>query len=148
MVRKLLQVEGLSLNCRDILGWTALHWAVWRDHTSCVQLLGDTAGLDWNLQDEDGFSAVSVAVHCGRTDSLQLLLAAPHHQVDLAVLDSGGNSLVSLALENTGKGDPLKCLQLLCQEERLELNSRDEAGDTPLIHCLKAAKMEMAKIIL
>ena len=40
------------------------------------------------------------------------------------------------------------CLQLLSQEERVDWNSRDDAGDTPLMFCLKISKLEMARVLL
>ena len=45
-------------------------------------------------------------------------------------------------------GDLLRCLELLCQDERVDWNSRDEAGDTPLLFCLKNKKTEMARVLL
>ena len=109
-----------------------------------MEILGESAGLDWS---GSGFSPISLAVYYGSADCLQYLLSLPHHLVDLTVLYNDGDSLAWLAVK-AEEGDSLRCLDLLSQDDRMDWNSRDEAGDTPLMYCLKASKIEMAKIIL
>ena len=146
LVRKLLQ-KGADLNLKDCNGDTGLHSAVDHNDLRCVEALGESAELDWNIKSGGGDSAVSMAVSGGCADVLQYILSLPHHLVDLTVLVSEGDSLAWLAVKAL-KGDPMRCVQLLSKEDRVDWNTRDEDGDTPLMYCLKARKIEMAKIIL
>ena len=40
-----------------------------------------------------------------------------------------------------------RCMKLLCKDERVDWNTRDEAGNTPLLFCLKGNQLEMARLV-
>ena len=142
-VQRLVEVEGLDVNRRDIVGWTALHLAVTWNHPLCVEALSSVETLDWRMTDGGGQSPLSIAAHLGHADCLELILSLPVER-----LHGEGEDPAWLAVENTSRGDPVRCLELLSQDTRLEWNVRDRAGDTPLMFCVKNNKMEMAKVLL
>ena len=143
IVQRLLQVEGLLLNAQDIWGETALHKAV--PFSGCVQQLKGAPGLDWNLKNISGETPLLQAARGGYADSLQVILTVPQPYLDLTATNYSGHSVTWLAVRT---GNSVRCLQLLSDDPGVEWNSRDEAGDTPLLSCLKNNTMEFAKVLL
>jgi len=147
MVRKLLKVDGVDLNLMDNKSLTALHWATFGNNPGCVELLKGAGGLDWNIQTVSGNSPLMLAVYRASADCLQVLLLVPGPSVDLTVEDCDGKDVAWLAVESTREGAE-RCVQLLCQDPRVNWGTRDGAGDTPLMFCLKNNKTEMARVLL
>jgi len=158
ILRRMLQVEGLHLNNRDESGLTALHVTVFSDSSSSLKLLKGVRGLDWNVKEkEEGLTPVALAVILGLSSCLEVILTLPGHRVDLTVEDEEGRNLAWLAVVDVvvegypiyeEKTNPLRCVQLLCQDERVDWNTKNNAGDTPLMFCLKNNKVEMARLLL
>ena len=146
IVRRLLLFA--DLNNRDDYGGTALHYAVLYNFPDCVELLAG-AGADWNVMNNGGHSPFTLAARLGFSGILKFALSL---FCDLTLQDGKGKSVAWLALENmTGPYtvvDALKCVQLLSQDSRVDWNTRNQAGDTPLMSCLKNNKLEVAKMIL
>lgn len=149
MVLRLLQTGRIELNCADESGWTAIHYAVLWDHSACLEVLRGATGLDWNVRDRRGRSPLLLAAGLGRVDAMEWFLSLPHELLDLTESDRDGKNCTWLAVENKGLlADPLGCVQLLSQDCRVDWNTRNKTGDTPLMYCLKNNKTEMAKILL
>lgn len=159
-VKKLLKVDGLDLNCQNIMGRTALHLAARNNNSGCVKLLRKAPGLEWNLEDDGEVTPLLEAASSGSVDSLQIILTV--RQVDLAATDENGDNVawnaVLNGMDGEPRGDPLRCVQLLCKDPRVDWNTRIRDGNTPLLWCLEmSAKVgeedqillrEMAKILL
>ena len=141
IVQKLLQVQGLHLNDQDTWGQTALHGAVRRGY---VQEFRGKPGLNWNVIDGDGETPLLMAARLGLADSLQVILA---HLDDIAINNNGQN-VSWLAVRNSEEWNSLRCVQLLSDDQRVDWNTRDDAGDTPLLYCLKNNKFEFSWILL
>ena len=45
-------------------------------------------------------------------------------------------------------GDPERCLQLLTADPRVDWNTRDPYGWTPLLYCLEEGDVETAEILI
>ena len=146
IVRKLLQVVGVDVNCTDIQNWTALHLAVYCNSPSCVELLMGAEDLDWNVRSVEGHYPVTLAVERGYADILRIILSVPGDRVDLSV-EVDGDNLALLAVKNSDNSVQLRCMKLLCKDERVDWNTRDEAGNTPLLFCLKGNQLEMARLV-
>lgn len=134
MVRKLLRVDGVGLNCRSVDGRTALHYAVWENNPVCVEVLREQPELYCDC------SVVAMAAAWGRADCLEVILSLPELCLDKEV--------AWLAVRNTSRGDPVRSVRLLSEDGRVDWNAKDSAGDTPLFYCLKKGQIEMAKILL
>ena len=145
IVKRLLRVEGLQLNTQDIWGETALHGAVLRGY---VQELRGASDLDWNLKDTSGDTPLLKAAHWALGDSLQIILTVPQPYLDLTATNLCGYNVAWLAVRNPEEWEPLRCVQLLSDDPRVDWNTKDDDGNTPLLFCLKNNKLEFAWILL
>ena len=125
---------------------TALHVAVYYNRQNCVELLMGVGDLDWNVRGVEGDYPVTLAVEQGLADILQIILSVPGDHVNLGV-EFNGDNLAWLAVKNSHNRRQLRCMKLLCKDERVDWNTRDEAGNTPLLFCLKGNQLEMARLV-
>ena len=102
--------------------------------------------LDWNVRGVEGDYPVTLAVKRGYVDILRIILSVPGDRVDLSV-EVDGDNLAWLAVKNSDNSGQLRCMKLLCKDERVDWNTRDEAGNTPLLFCLKGNQLEMARLV-
>ena len=138
--------QMVDVNRRCDSGRTALHYAV--SHPACVAELERAPRLDWNPRDGGGRYPVTMAAERGCAGTLEIMLSLPPGRVDLNVQNKAGKNIAWLAVQNRSFGDPLRCVQLLAGDERINWNTQNISGDTPLMFCLKNNLTEMAKIIL
>ena len=120
-------MPGVDLNCRDVHGLTALHWAVAGNRPACVSVLSELAGLDWNVRtrtDSAGWYPLTMAVEKGRADILQIILTVPEPHLDLSVIDSRGRNIAQIA-EESDRGDRQRCLELLSGDRRVDWNIKN-----------------------
>src|SRR5262249_44391391 len=69
-----LLTRGVSINARDLSGWTALHWAAYGGHRTTVSLLV-AQGANVNSVTDRGQAALDLA-RAGRHQDIGLLLEA------------------------------------------------------------------------
>ena len=148
IVKRLLKVEGIDLQIRDSCEDSVLHWAAQRDHSGCVQELRAAAGLDWNLRNMAGETAIMKAATWGSADSLKILLTVSPSLLDITATDVFGENVAWHAVDHLGTGDHQRCVQLLSEDHRVDWNKRSQHGDTPLMYCLKHNELEIAKILI
>ena len=149
IVRRLLQVPGIQLNCQDNCTWSALHLAVVCGRSGCVQQLRGAPGLDWNIKECSGLTPLLMAADLGKAECLQVFLIVPQPYLDLTSTDRNGYNVAWLAVKGSVRsGDRLRCVELLSRDPRVDWNTRDQAGDTPLLFCLKKNRIGLAKILL
>merc|ERR1711936_1132743 len=131
------QVPGADLNCGDTDGWTASHAAVYKQQPRCVEELRMAgAGLDWNLEDSHGRRPLTMAVELGLADVLQT-----------SVTDGRGRNVGQIAVESS-EGDRQKCVELLCQDRRVDWNVKNRDGDTPVMFCIKQGLTGLARCLI
>ena len=94
IVRLLLEQPALDLNLADNNGWTALHYAVFKDMEGVRLLLADPR-LDPNQKNNDGHAPVMNAMFFCKVDALRELVA--HPSVDLDTRNRLGWSLEEMA---------------------------------------------------
>ena len=70
---------GADANAQNISGWTSLMFAAHYGHVSAVRVLLSAPGVDVNLANENGDTAVSLARDRGRVAIVALLEAADAH---------------------------------------------------------------------
>ena len=143
VVRRLLQVPGISILQEDSFGDTALHWAAREGHSECLKELAMVPGLDWNHKDVDGRTPLCTAIY-GHPDSVRIIVAQPG--VDFSVKTINGTTLAEAAVTSTW-GDPVECVKILADVEDLDWNVKMKIGDTPLWYCLKKNKAEMFNVL-
>ena len=148
IVRRLRQVPGADLNCGDTDGWTAAHAAVYKQQPRCVEELRMAgAGLDWNTEDSHGRRPLTMAVELGLADVLQTILSVPEPQLDLSVTDGRGRNVGQIAVESS-EGDRQRCVELLCQDRRVDWNVKNRDGDTPVMFCIKQGLTGLARCLI
>ena len=94
LVSRLCGAEGIELNCRDVNGWTALHWAVDQSRTGCVQILSDSRA-DCNVLNSDWETPVMLSLKQHKSQLAVILLNNP--SLDLDTVDGGGRHLEDIA---------------------------------------------------
>ena len=118
------------------------------DNSGCVQLLREAPGLKFNLKNEAGCTPLMVAAAVGNADSLQILLSVPQPELNLTVTGSSGLNVAWYAVKGREDRDKLRRVELLCEDPRVDWNTRNgDGGNTPLLYCLKCQE-EMARIII
>ncbi|XP_049796062.1 ankyrin repeat domain-containing protein 65-like [Schistocerca nitens] len=91
-VRALL-AAGAVVGARDGVGWTALHWAAWRDHAAVVRLLLSAAS-DPNARDQWGQTPLHLAAQDGHAEAAAALLQAG---ADRGAADEDGDTPLDFA---------------------------------------------------
>ena len=92
IVRLWMDKPSLDLNCTNVSGRTALHFAVLGDNVEAVRLLlADPRLSTANHKDNDGVTPVMAAVISRKVEALRELVA--HPSVDLDTRDHQGRSL-------------------------------------------------------
>jgi hypothetical protein len=72
-VRAMLQARSIDVNApMDEGGWTALHFACHLRLANVVKVLLDTPGIDINIQDQEGLTAMDIASDGGAEDIVAL----------------------------------------------------------------------------
>jgi ankyrin repeat protein len=74
-VAEVLLDAGATPAVRDAYGWTPLMRAVDRRRADVVRLLLDTPGIDLDLRQEDGATALHIAAAAGNLEIVRLLVA-------------------------------------------------------------------------
>ena len=98
----------IDINAQDMVGYTALHYAVKGGHRLVIETLLARDELNVNLRDESGSTALHYAVLNGSPEVLALLLS--HPDIWVRPLNKAGKSPITLArdLGNDAFVDKLK----------------------------------------
>jgi len=147
IVRRLCEAPGIELNKRNVVGDTALYWAVAKNKPRCVEVLRGAGDVDWNVRTEDGESPLTMAVEDGYADVLQTILSVPEPHLDLSVTDERGRNVAQIAVEGF-LGERQRCVEILSRDRRVNWNIKNSDGDTPVMFCVKNNKIEMARCLI
>uniref|UniRef100_A0A665VBD7 KN motif and ankyrin repeat domain-containing protein 4-like n=2 Tax=Echeneis naucrates TaxID=173247 RepID=A0A665VBD7_ECHNA len=97
VVRKIMELGNINIRSRQT-GQTALHLAVRHGRVVMVRLLL-SCGVDANVQDSEGTTALMFASERGHTHIARLLLE--RSQCDLTVTDKRGQTALSVAMQGS-----------------------------------------------
>lgn len=96
--KKLLDdIDEKEINSLDDNGLGLIHWACDRGNVEILEIILQTKGIDINLPDEDGQTALFYASSCGHAACLRLLLA---RNANVTILDSEGRSCIDAAFDD------------------------------------------------
>ncbi|KAE8164833.1 ankyrin repeat-containing domain protein [Aspergillus tamarii] len=126
MVRFLLARKGLTHDRKVADAQSGLHGAAWRGYTTILDILLGIDGVDVDGKDEDGYTALWLAVRWGREDAVELLLDKYGASLELANGDMEWTAYQAAIYH----GKPETARMLL--ERGANPNSRDRHGRTPL----------------
>ena len=132
---KTIIASGANVNTHS-MGRVALLQAFFMGHHGCAKALV-AAGVDVNAPDRHGSSLLLVAASRGDLQSIKLLLATPHVDLNVARND-GWNALMSAAFKGQAE-----CIRILV-DSGADVNATTNNGWTPLmitcskrfIHCV------------
>lgn len=92
----LSEVDPSEVNSLDENGLGLIHWSSDRGYPDVLKVILNTRGIDINLQDNEGQTALFYASSCGHTKCVQLLL---DHGADKDILDYEESSCVDVAYD-------------------------------------------------
>ena len=110
-------------------------------------MLRATGGVDWNVREDCGWYPLTWSVNRGLADILEIILSVPAPGLDVSVTDPRGRNIAQIGVESVAR-ERQRCVELLCQDERVDWNIINTAGDTPLHHCLKNNRTSMVSTLL
>jgi len=93
----LTSVDPSELNTLDDNGLGLIHWASDRGNLEILQTILSTKGINVNLKDNEGQTALFYASSCGHKNCVQLLL---NHGVDKDILDNEESSCLDVAYDD------------------------------------------------
>ena len=144
IIKKILQVPGLDVHYRNRKGETAVYLAMTVNHRKMAKIKLLKEFVDWNQECRRGVlttdTPLTVAVARGLDHILEFLLAQPGILIPAR--------LTHLAVANETEGNPRRCLQILSEDPRVNWNSRNTAGDTPVMVAIESRKFSKLKILL
>ena len=126
IVRRLCRAPNINLNIRAENGVTPLHAALLRNKPRCVEVFRDVAAVDWNVRTNSGDYPLTWAVESGYPEILRTILSVPEPQLDVSVTDPEGRTVGQIAVEKSW-GDRQRCLEILCQDQRISWDVRAPA---------------------
>ena len=143
-IRKLCNLPDIDVNAGNPLRQAAL-----ANDTAIIKILAENPGLNWN-NNEDGDYPIMSALRCGHHEIVELLLEEP--TVDLDVL-LGQKSVAHVAVMRKERkvvshdSSPVKCVELLSKDPRVNWSAKDGNGETPIMIALKNEDKEILKIL-
>ncbi|VEN54035.1 unnamed protein product, partial [Callosobruchus maculatus] len=140
LVRFLLE-KGASVNARDNDGDTCLHYATFGNRPEILELFCQQPGVELNLQNRSGCSALHIAAHKKPAGCARILIGAgadPNKQ------DSYGDTPMHDAI---GK-DNLEVVEMLCRARAIDFTIRNNRGFNVLHHAALKGKNESLKKLL
>jgi len=122
LIEDIITYTLVNVNLQNEWGWAALMRAADMGNEKVVELLLKHPGIDVNVQDNDGRTALMLAE--GKTECIELLLN--HPGIDVNVQNKWGYTAL-MFVANRGKENPV---ELLLNHPGIDVNVRDERGRT------------------
>ncbi|KAH6903969.1 ankyrin repeat-containing domain protein [Coprinopsis sp. MPI-PUGE-AT-0042] len=111
-------------------------------HLACAKTLLSLPGINANLRDVSGKTALMQAAAYGRIKCAQLLVEVPG--IDINARDNSGWT----ALIHAAYGGHTPVLKLLCEVPGIDINTADNAGRTAFIRAVRGGNTEAAKLLI
>ncbi|KAH6903960.1 ankyrin repeat-containing domain protein [Coprinopsis sp. MPI-PUGE-AT-0042] len=123
-------------------GLSPLMLAVEVGNLVCAKALLSLSGIDTNLRDVSGETALIHAAIYGHIECVQLLVEAP--SIDINARDNAGEA----TLIHAAAGAHTPVLKLLCEVPGIDVNTADNGGRTALVHAVRWGHTEAAKLLI
>ncbi|VDM39612.1 unnamed protein product [Toxocara canis] len=131
---------GASVDFPDLMGWSPLMWAVYKNHRDCVRLFLEHKAHVNLIDEEDALSPLIVASGRGFADIVELLLA---HGAEVNACDKFGSTALIWAAR---KGHKVVVEQLL--NAGAELDAIGMYASTALMLATRGNYFEVVEMIL
>ncbi|MBY0405043.1 MAG: ankyrin repeat domain-containing protein [Cyanobacteria bacterium] len=139
-VEKLLAQPNIDVNGKNHYGKTALAWACREGHHQIVEKLLTHPNIDINAKDYEGSSPYAIAYKKGHTAILEKFLAFP----ELDIPDSYLNGTLIKATKNLQEN----FVEKLLNHPRIDINTTDKDGWTPLLWALKYNHLPIIEMLM
>lgn len=128
IVKLLLSMKDVELNCVNCDNRTPLSWAVSEGHIEVVKQLLEKDGVDLNSKDNHDRTPLSWAVEMNHTQILSMLL--DKDEIDINVKTKSGWTPFGRAINKR----QVETVKLMLRKDSLDLNSHNKQdGETPLM---------------
>lgn len=139
-IRDHLHDDPSSIDSRDIVGQTPLHFAVWAGHLDVSRYLIEN-GANIDAQDNLGTTPLHLAAKIKNPELARLLLSK---SVSPDLPDQQGFTPLHVAVEESS----LSLAELLLLDERVDVNTYTKDGLTPLHYAVKHANSKVVQLLL
>ena len=140
---RLLIDAGADINISDNQQRTALHLAASNGYDDILRALIDAPDVNLNLRTETGHTPLHLAVEHVRTRSVRLLIDAG---ADINIHISGNDQFTALHIAAHFGHDDI--VRALIDAPDVNLNSRDEYGNTPLHVAIMNNRKRSAQLLV
>lgn len=130
-LRSLLSVDSSSINNRDELGMTAIHWAAFNGHAHVVEYLIENGAIIDQLN--NGLNtALMLAAAQGHETVVLMLLA---HDADATIRNLKDRDALYMAVLYAQQSKGLNVIIRALVAEGIDVNMPDSSGSPPLHEC-------------
>ena len=123
-------------------GYNPLIYASVKNNIDAVNLLLNHPQIDVNQRDNDGCNALFHAIKNTRFEIAQLLLNS-NADVNISSFSSGQTPIVYSTMKNQ-----VDMIKLLVKQPQIDINHRDNDGNSALLHAVKNDHLETAQLLL
>ncbi|XP_026537326.1 E3 ubiquitin-protein ligase MIB2 [Notechis scutatus] len=141
-VVKALCENNCDVNLPGSSGDTPLHYAITADFKCIIEALTEVPGIDFTIQNQQGFNLLHHAALKGNKLAIKKILARARQLVD-AKKDDGFTALHLAALNNHKE-----VAEILIKEGRCDVNLRNNRNQTPLHLAVTQGHVEMVQLLV
>jgi cytohesin len=137
------ETKKIKLNIKNKKGNTPFFTSIIEGKLDHFKLLIENSQINTNTRNEMDMNAFHIAALYGRLEILTILSEHPKTKLMLKDVTYKGANALHIASSASFVAGVSKLLEL-----GLDINAKDENGDTPLHKCLKTQNLQMTKIFL
>ncbi|KAI6753602.1 hypothetical protein HG531_005771 [Fusarium graminearum] len=142
IVRRLLAIEGISADHRDISGRTPLSIVAENGHESIVSLLLSVAEVDADSRDNHGYSPLYYAAYNGHTVVFDRLIST--NKIDINSESTLDKTPISAAV----RSGHIEIVERLLRNSEFNINIKNQNGETLLFHAVRRDGESIVKLLL
>lgn len=142
-IRGLTDEKNLDVNAIDEKGMTPMHYACQEGHSRVVSALLHHKA-DANIRSKDGQrTPLQVALGSGHANIARILYY--HGGANINVTTNKGRTVLHLAAQYA---DAVDLMEAFLAARKLDIDTQDKYGNTPLHYAVKCGSLEMVKMLV
>ncbi|KAF4338426.1 hypothetical protein FBEOM_7695 [Fusarium beomiforme] len=143
MAKLLLDFSNIDINIPGSDGNSPFHIAVYSGNLKMAKLLLDTGKVEISQRDGDGYTSFLLAII--NKDEAMIKLILESGKIDISRQNIGSQTLFWWTI----KHGTWEMINLLLQQEcGVDINQRDDRGQTPLLFAIEEKKEEIVQLLL
>ena len=133
----------VDVNATDVDEATAAHRAARKGHKEVIRLLAATGRVDWNKEDNLGWTPLHRALFGGHHEMAAMILQQDN--VNLGLILAGGITLAHIAVITCS----VRCVEILAKKENFNCwNIPNQFGNIPITDAIRRGNPNVLKILL